>query len=241
MDIKRRQAVVARTSGICWVPCYSHFDLDRERVQISQMKLNLGCGFRHEPGWVNVDRQSTCGPDVEVDLERMPWPWPDSGVSAVKLTHVLEHLGQDPSVFLTIMKELWRVCVDGATIEIVAPHPRSDEFLWDPTHVRPITLGGLRMFHQDRNRRLLDEQNPETPLGLLLGVDFEPISSRYEWRRPWRERLARGEISEEELLALVETQFNVAKEIHVTLQIHKPPSSARPSTRSNAEGSSGTT
>ena len=33
------------------------------------LKLNLGCGFHAYPGWLNVDKQESCDPDMQVDLE----------------------------------------------------------------------------------------------------------------------------------------------------------------------------
>ena len=41
------------------------------------------------------------------------------------------------------MKELYRISCDQANIHISVPHPRHDDFLADPTHVRPITTLGL--------------------------------------------------------------------------------------------------
>ncbi|HLO64329.1 MAG TPA: hypothetical protein VK165_15330, partial [Azonexus sp.] len=100
----------------------------------AKLKLNLGCGRRKREGFVNVDSQAGCQPDLVLDLEKTPWPWPDDSVDEIDLIHVLEHLGQAPEVYLGVMKELWRVCCDGARIRIMVPHPRSDDFLNDPTH-----------------------------------------------------------------------------------------------------------
>ena len=47
--------------------------------------------------------------------------------------------GRIRRVFLGMMKELYRICRDGAEIEINVPHPRHDNFIGDPTHVRIIT------------------------------------------------------------------------------------------------------
>ena len=70
------------------------------------MRLNLGCGNRKLEGWVNVDREAACKPDRVADLEKLPWPWPDDSAEEVMLSHVLEHLGADPKVYLGIVKEL---------------------------------------------------------------------------------------------------------------------------------------
>ena len=114
------------------------------------LRLNLGCGLRLIDGYVNVDRFGE--PDLQHDLEVFPWPWPDDSVDEVVLQHVLEHLGRDTDVYLGIMKELYRVCRDGATIRITVPHHRHEYFYHDPTHVRAVTSEGMRLFSQRNNR-----------------------------------------------------------------------------------------
>jgi hypothetical protein len=94
------------------------------------LKLNLGCGKNPKPGYVNVDKYDN--PDVLHDLETFPWPWKDNSVNEIRLIHVLEHLGERKEVFLNIIKELYRICVASATIHIVVPHPRHDDFINDP-------------------------------------------------------------------------------------------------------------
>ena len=93
------------------------------------MKLNLGCGFRTLPGWINVDAAAACDPDQLVDMERLPWPWPTDGANQVLLCHVLEHLGESRGRYLAIILELWRVCapkpprpVPGARDPAAAPN-----------------------------------------------------------------------------------------------------------------------
>ena len=119
------------------------------------MKLNLGCGPKRLAGWVNVDKSPAFQPDAVVDLERFPWPWPDSSAEEVLLNHVLEHLGQSPDTFIGVMRELWRVCKPGAKVRVNVPDPRHESFLGDPTHVRPVTLDTLALFSQAFNRRTM--------------------------------------------------------------------------------------
>jgi hypothetical protein len=38
--------------------------------------LNLGCGFDHCAGWLNVDGFEACKPDRLMDLEQFPWDLP---------------------------------------------------------------------------------------------------------------------------------------------------------------------
>ena len=75
------------------------------------MRLNLGSGQHPQPGYINVDKFGS--PDVRADLEQFPWPWPDSSVREIVLTHVLEHLGQSTDVFLGIVKQS-----KGNTVEV---------------------------------------------------------------------------------------------------------------------------
>ena len=136
------------------------------------MKLNMGCGYRKRDGYLNIDLFPDCLPDVVCDLESLPWPWNDNSADRVLFNHSLEHLGQDSRTFLGMMKELYRICRDGAEIEINVPHPRHDNFINDPTHVRIITPSLLNMF----NRHQCDEWRrtgaSNSPLAHYLHVDF---------------------------------------------------------------------
>jgi len=186
------------------------------------MRLNLGCGNRKLPGWVNVDKVAACDPDQVVDLETLPWPWPDDSVAEVTLAHVLEHVGAATEIYLGIVKELYRVCRDGAKILIVVPHPRHDHFLADPTHVRPITPDGLGIFSQANNRRWIAEGAANTPLALYHGVDFTIESVNAVLDQPWRGRLERKEISTADLEHAARAYNNVVTEFQIVLRAIKP-------------------
>ena len=102
------------------------------------MKLNLGCGYNKLDGFTNVDSQESCEPDMLIDLEDLPWPFESDSTDEIVLCHVLEHLGGTSDVYLKIIQELYRVSQHSAQISITVPHPRHDDFMIDPTHVRPI-------------------------------------------------------------------------------------------------------
>jgi len=199
-------------------------------VSAEKLKLNLGCGSRPRAGFVNVDSQAACCPDLVLDLEKTPWPWADDAADEIDLIHVLEHLGQSPAVYLAIVRELWRVCCDGARVRIIVPHPRSDEFLNDPTHVRPITAGGLEMFSQRRNAEWAAMGAANTPLGRYLGIDFEIESSALDLRPVWQQRLQNGEVSEAEVRQAGEQQYNVFSQLTVVLRAVKPAGGGVPAT-----------
>src|SRR5690606_23008684 len=132
------------------------------------LRLNLGCGLKKIEGWVNVDRSPACEPDAVVNLEEFPWPFADDSAEEVVLRHVLEHLGATPDIYQGIFRELYRVCAPDARIRITVPHPRHDDFLSDPTHVRPVTPQGLELFDRAKNREWAAKGMPNSPLRLYL-------------------------------------------------------------------------
>lgn len=195
--------------------------LDSVSVESRALRLDLGCGSRRTKGFVRVDVMARCEPDVRCDLEVFPWPFDDDSVVEVRLHHVLEHLGRSTDVFLSVMKELHRICRDGATIDVRVPHPRHDAFLTDPTHVRPILLGTLAMFSKRQNLAWQAEGHANTPLALHLDVDFEIVSQQLVLDPRWQERVDQGVVDRQALAEAVRSQANVVEEIRATLKVHK--------------------
>ncbi|HEY4371258.1 MAG TPA: methyltransferase domain-containing protein [Burkholderiales bacterium] len=186
------------------------------------LKLNLGCGYRKLDGWVNADKYPDSKPDLLLDLEALPWPFADNSATHVDLSHVLEHVGQDPSQFLRLMQELWRVCAPGAQVQIRVPHPRHDDFLGDPTHVRPIMPTTLQAFDQALNREALAAGLGSTPLGLQLGIDFQIVSLEYMPDPRWKQKLDAGQVTVQDLFEASLAQNNVFVELYFNCQAHKP-------------------
>ena len=186
------------------------------------MRLNLGCGTKILAGWHNVDKYPTFAPDEVVDLEVFPWPWPDDSVDEVLLSHVLEHLGASTEVYLGIIKELYRVCRDGAKIGIAVPHPRHDNYLGDPTHVRPITADSMMLFSQAANREWQANGAANTPLGLYLGVDFKIDTINYDLSPPWKELHDQKKITPAELQHAIRSYNNVIQQIVMVISAIKP-------------------
>jgi hypothetical protein len=190
---------------------------------VPDLKLNLGSGQNPKPGFVNVDKFGS--PDVVCDLEQFPWPWEDSSVAEVELFHVLEHLGESTATFIGIMKELYRVCRDGAVIRIGVPHPRSDDYLNDPTHVRPITPEMMSLFCRRLNLEWKRAGASNSPLGLYHDVDFEVTSVNYDLTREWAQRLQSGAVTQQQLADAAKAQNNVVRQTRIELRVVKPPRS----------------
>jgi hypothetical protein len=183
------------------------------------LRLNLGSGQNPVAGYLNVDKFGA--PDLHCDLESFPWPWADDSVEEVLLTHVLEHLGGDPAVFIGVMQQLHRICRNGALVRIRVPHPRHDHFLTDPTHVRAILPSTFTLFSKRLNREWAQAGNANSPLGLYHDVDFEVEKHSFTLEEPWRSQLAAGQLTGAEAEALVARNNNVASEISIVLRVVK--------------------
>ena len=179
------------------------------------MKLNLGSGSKILKGYVNVDKFQYYNPDVIHDLEKFPYPFKDSSVDEILLSHVLEHIGQNPDIFNNIIKEFYRICKNNAIIDIRVPHPRHEDFISDPTHVRPITILGLQLYDKNLNEKWETMNAANTPLALIHGVNFLIKDVNYVLEKNYMEMLNKKEISETELKEHISKYNNVVKEMKV--------------------------
>jgi len=95
-------------------------------------QLNLGCGNRREPGFLNLDERKIEGVEILGKAEELPFK--RSSFSRVRMTHVLEHCE-----FRETLEEVWRVLSPGGSLEVTVPHVSSIGAWSDPTHKRAFT------------------------------------------------------------------------------------------------------
>jgi predicted SAM-dependent methyltransferase len=75
--------------------------LIQEKIKAGEsIKLNLGCGYNHMDGFINIDKFASSAPDWVMDIEQMPWTIPNDTVDEVVMTHVLEHIGREAEVYI---------------------------------------------------------------------------------------------------------------------------------------------
>jgi len=97
-----------------------------------RLRLNLGSGLRHLPGFYNVDHLPLPGVDILADLEEPLTDLPDDSVEAVYCRHTLEHVVG----LMELLTELHRVMHPEGRIEVIVPHFSNPYGYSDPTHVR---------------------------------------------------------------------------------------------------------
>lgn len=113
------------------------------------VKLNLGCGHRILPGYVNVDiaeSRSDVRPDVLCDLHRLA-PFADGTADEVLSVHVVEHFWRWEVA--DVLKEWMRVLKPGGEMILECPNllTACEEFLRDPDRASgPGTEGQRTMW-----------------------------------------------------------------------------------------------
>lgn len=185
------------------------------------MKLNLGCGFKKLPGFVNVDIQTECEPDMILDLEKVPWPFDTGSIEEVNMEHILEHVGAEVEVHRKIIQELYRICRHNARVRIVFPYPRSDTYLIDPTHVRSFMVGTFEMYSKQKCKEYIVSKSHTTPLALYWNVDFKIEGGEKRLYPHWEQELEKGKISSSDIDFATMTYNNVVSEVELFLRVIK--------------------
>ena len=181
-------------------------------------KLNLGCGMNRLDGYINIDREKVTAHDVRWDLEATPWAFAsDDSIEEIRAAHILEHLGQEPTIFCEIMQEIYRVLKPGGVLVVIVPHHCSDGFFGDPTHVRVITPQLLSLFSRKHCQMCVDKGWATTPLAMYLGVDLELQHTEYSLQPQWAERYSSKQLSDTELEYAIRTYNNVVGDVTMTL------------------------
>jgi SAM-dependent methyltransferase len=84
----------------------------------TELRIDLGCGAVKKEGTIGLDYAQLPTVDYVLNLETDPLPFADRSVAYVHSSHFLEHT-KDPGHAL---KEVSRVCADGARLEFWTPY-----------------------------------------------------------------------------------------------------------------------
>ena len=96
------------------------------------MKLNLGSGNRKKDGYVNIDIDDTCNPDLVLDITK-GLLCKDDSVDKVVAFDFLEHVPIGKTIF--VVDEIWRVLKPGGVFVHFTPSTDGRGAFQDPTHV----------------------------------------------------------------------------------------------------------
>jgi predicted SAM-dependent methyltransferase len=83
------------------------------------LKLNLGCGLVKMPGFVNIDAEPSCKPDLVLNFITKPLPYKDEEVEEAVLFHTIEHISK--RFHPHVLGEIYRVLKIGGQFILSYP------------------------------------------------------------------------------------------------------------------------
>ena len=170
-------------------------------------KVELGCGTHKRAGFYGIDIAPGPEVDLVLDVERNPLPFADGSVSYVYSSHTFEHL-EAPGSPIQTLREIVRVCQDGAIVEIWTPYGKSNDAL----------LFGHRVFYTETHWKHICFEYDDFYLGQNIPGRFNWLRTQYVLRRGVLEELKSLKIPVQFAL---EHMMNVALEFGVFLQVDK--------------------
>jgi predicted SAM-dependent methyltransferase len=142
------------------------------------MKLHLGCGSKHIPGFVHVDLEDYPHIDHRVPVNALTFAEDDS-VELIYASHVLEHFGRNE--IDQVLREWFRVLRKGGILRLAVPDFQAISLRYQETadlnEVLGLVCGGQRNQY-DFHRMIFDEKSLREQLRL---VGFSSVS-HYDWR-----------------------------------------------------------
>lgn len=138
---------------------------------MSDLRLHLGCGLVHRPGWVNIDLFQAAAVDIRADAGLLPFA--DGSAAAVDARQLIEHLGYVGAVYA--LYEWGRVLAPGGELSIETPD--RDRVL--AAAAAPDTAGrGLPWLFGDERRGLGHRYlfSPAELAGLAARAGFDAVA-----------------------------------------------------------------
>ena len=112
------------------------------------VKINLGCGYRKIPDFINIDNRAEVKPDLVCDC--MELPYETSTVDVVVAQDYLEHIPTGKTV--DQITEIWRVLKHGGKLLHVTPSPDGRGAFQDPTHKSVWNINSWFSYMDDEYR-----------------------------------------------------------------------------------------
>ncbi len=176
---KERGGRIYRHALRLWSPFRRILDPIRIRLRYkigirnpADLKLHLGCGWKHFDGYVNVDLRITDATDLICNITKLPWP--DGSVSAIESYHVIEHISHKN--FRNALAEWYRVLKPGGKLILECPHfDRAVREYLEGNEARLMNIFGRQRFDGDAH---LFGYNPQRLITILEQIGCVDISEK---------------------------------------------------------------
>lgn len=116
------------------------------------MKLNLGCGYNKEKGYVNIDNRHECEPDMVIDVTK-GLPFGDDSIEEVRAVDFLEHLERQE--VMTLIDEIWRILKPNGVFFHRTPSTDGRGAFQDPFHRSFWNINTWKFYFTDVKYRKL--------------------------------------------------------------------------------------
>lgn len=149
------------------------------------MKIELGCGHTKKEGYIGVDLIPEA--DIQKDMLEYLTELPENSVDAIRSFHSFEHLTKID--FLKVMKEILRVCKNGAQLEIGVPYFSQSVNIANPYHHMYFNEHTFRFFCRESD----DQHNVIPRNNLIRDYSFGLWNSANEGELPGYVRIMKIE------------------------------------------------
>jgi predicted SAM-dependent methyltransferase len=143
------------------------------------MKLHLGCGKKHIPGFIHVDLEDHPHVNFRVPVNRLDFAQ-DNTVELIYASHVLEHFGRHE--IDQVLCEWFRVLRPGGILRLAVPDFAAVASRYQQTGELPELVGlvsGGQRNQYDFHKMVFDEKLLRE---LLMQAGFTSVN-RYDWRQ----------------------------------------------------------
>lgn len=148
-------------------------------------KLNLGCGSNRIEGYIGLDAEKSCKPDIIHDFLKEPLPFKAETIGEIVFFHAIEHIPK--ARHMGILIELFRVLKTGSKVYITYPdfwecatrwkkNERGKREFWH------ATLYGRQLYPSDFHVCAMDPVELDS---LLREIGFINVATHHEKLEPY--------------------------------------------------------
>jgi len=120
---------------------------------VEAIRLNLGCGYSHIEGYINIDNREVVNPDILCDI-LSGLPYESNSIDEIRAFDFLEHIPIGKTI--DVITEIWRVLKPNGIFKSFTPSTDGRGAFQDPTHVSFWNYNSWMYYTDPLYRKLYD-------------------------------------------------------------------------------------